>query len=172
MASTVPARRSASLISSPRGWALRAFFNWLRPQTSGAFLDLGSGKGRTLLEAARYGFKRVIGVEYSAQLNAIALQNIERYRSKVPADVVLESLCLDAAEYVFRNDETLIYLFNPFRPAGARESDRESCPLAAPAAQDRAVCILDCPSLKMLCVPRSRFPTSRTSRTAVLIFLC
>jgi tRNA G46 methylase TrmB len=40
------------------------------------FLDLGSGKGRTLLLASNYPFKRVIGVEYALDLHMAALKNI------------------------------------------------------------------------------------------------
>src|SRR5262245_54030407 len=36
------------------------------------FVDLGSGKGRAVLVASRFPFKRVMGVEYSKTLNEIA----------------------------------------------------------------------------------------------------
>src|ERR1700680_3118745 len=39
------------------------------------FVDYGSGMGRVLLMAARYPFRRVIGVEISAVLNEIARKN-------------------------------------------------------------------------------------------------
>src|ERR1019366_9273060 len=40
------------------------------------FIDLGSGKGRTLLMASAYPFRRIVGVELLAELDAIARQNI------------------------------------------------------------------------------------------------
>src|SRR5262249_19843200 len=40
------------------------------------FLDIGSGKGRVLLIAALFPFRRVIGVEHSALLNEIAENNV------------------------------------------------------------------------------------------------
>ena len=43
------------------------------------FIDLGSGKGRTLLMASAYPFRRIVGLELLAELNAIACQNIARY---------------------------------------------------------------------------------------------
>ncbi len=46
------------------------------------FVDLGSGKGRTLLMASEYPFRRIIGVEILVELNKIAQQNIVRYRSE------------------------------------------------------------------------------------------
>lgn len=41
------------------------------------FLDYGSGKGRALIMAAQYPFRRILGVEFSPQLSLIASQNIE-----------------------------------------------------------------------------------------------
>src|SRR5262249_27445537 len=41
------------------------------------FIDFGSGKGRALVLAARYGFERVIGVEFAPSLHEIAARNIE-----------------------------------------------------------------------------------------------
>jgi predicted RNA methylase len=48
-----------------------------------AFIDLGSGKGRTLLLAAEYPFERVIGVEYCPQLNEVARSNIPKLRLEI-----------------------------------------------------------------------------------------
>ena len=45
------------------------------------FVDLGSGKGRTLLIASEY-FKRVKGIEFSEKLCEIAKRNIMIYRKK------------------------------------------------------------------------------------------
>src|SRR5690349_2113077 len=40
------------------------------------FVDVGSGKGRVLLIAARFAFRKVVGLEQSSALNAIAADNI------------------------------------------------------------------------------------------------
>jgi tRNA1(Val) A37 N6-methylase TrmN6 len=47
------------------------------------FVDFGSGKWRAIFWAARYPFRRVIGVELSAQLNALARRNINRNRHRL-----------------------------------------------------------------------------------------
>ena len=44
------------------------------------FIDLGSGMGRMVLEAARYPFKRVIGVELVEQLHDLARANLASTR--------------------------------------------------------------------------------------------
>lgn len=77
------------------------------------FLDLGSGMGRAVyLAAARYKFKRVIGVEISPRLHAIAQQNIDANRHRLRAPV--ELVCSDAGSYDIPTDVTVVYLYNPF----------------------------------------------------------
>jgi hypothetical protein len=44
------------------------------------FVDLGAGKGRALFVASRFAFRKIIGVELSADLCAIARRNITTYR--------------------------------------------------------------------------------------------
>ncbi len=77
------------------------------------FLDLGSGKGRALVLAAEAGFRKVIGVEYAAELNDIAHTNIEKVRGKFPLTefVLTEG---DALTYEISEEVDVIYLFNPF----------------------------------------------------------
>ena len=41
-----------------------------------AFIDLGSGKGRTLLMASDYPFRRIVGIELLSSLHQIAQQNL------------------------------------------------------------------------------------------------
>ena len=78
------------------------------------FIDLGSGKGRTLLMASNYAFDRIIGVELLAELNAIAHDNIARYRGERQKCFALESHAGDAREFEFPAQPTILYLFNPF----------------------------------------------------------
>ncbi len=78
------------------------------------FVDLGSGKGRTLLMASRYPFRRIIGVELLPELNSIAQQNIGRYCSDQQKCFTIESHAGDAREFQFPAEATVLYLFNPF----------------------------------------------------------
>jgi tRNA G46 methylase TrmB len=47
------------------------------------FVDVGSGMGRVVLQAARYSFRKVIGVEISETLHGIAWENIDRNRQRL-----------------------------------------------------------------------------------------
>jgi SAM-dependent methyltransferase len=82
------------------------------------FIDLGSGKGRTLLMAADYPFRRIIGVELLPALNETAQDNIARYKGETQRCFDLQSICVDATEFSFPAEPTVLYLFNPFPEAG------------------------------------------------------
>jgi hypothetical protein len=49
------------------------------------FVDFGSGKGRALLLASEFPFRRVIGFEFAPELHAIATENLRKYR-RAPKD--------------------------------------------------------------------------------------
>jgi SAM-dependent methyltransferase len=85
------------------------------------FIDLGSGKGRTLLMASNYPFWRIIGVELLAELNAIAAQNIARYKSDQQKCFDIEARAGDARDFKFPAVPTVLYLFNPFPEHVLRE---------------------------------------------------
>jgi SAM-dependent methyltransferase len=85
-----------------------------------AFLDLGSGKGRTLLMASDYPFRRIVGVELLPALNQTAQDNLGKYRSESRKCFALESICADATGFPFPAEPTVLYLFNPFPESGLR----------------------------------------------------
>jgi hypothetical protein len=78
------------------------------------FLDLGSGKGRTLLMASDYPFRRIMGAEIIPELHAIALENLKRYRSDTQKCFSLETWLGDARQFPFPPEPMVVYLFNPF----------------------------------------------------------
>ena len=78
------------------------------------FIDLGSGKGRVLLLASQYAFKRIIGIEFSKKLHIIAENNLKIYKLKTQKDIAIELKCIDVKDYVFPNENCILYLFNPF----------------------------------------------------------
>lgn len=75
------------------------------------FVDLGTGKGRPLLVAARYGFRHVIGVEFAPELCAIARSNLA-----IMGIANGEVHAMDAAEYVFPQTDLVIFFYNSFGP--------------------------------------------------------
>lgn len=99
----------------PSGWM--ALGRILKPDDIAAddvFLDVGSGKGRVVLQAARYPFRRVIGVELVPELTEVAAGNLAAFRDRLKCrDVNL--VTSDALEYDVPDDVTVIFLYNPFR---------------------------------------------------------
>lgn len=85
------------------------------------FLDLGSGKGRTLLMASDYPFCRIVGVELLHSLHQIAQENLRLYKSESQKWSALESICADATAFPLPNDPLVIFLFNPFPESGMRK---------------------------------------------------
>ena len=78
------------------------------------FLDIGSGMGRMVLEATRYPFKRVIGVELAGELHSIAEENVRRMRRRARCGEI-ELVNSDILDYEVPDDVTFVYMFNPFR---------------------------------------------------------
>lgn len=80
------------------------------------FIDFGCGKGRVLVEAAMHPFRRVIGVEISAELAAVARENIDRVRPRLKCrDVTV--VVADVLAYEVPDDVTVVYFFDPFHGA-------------------------------------------------------
>lgn len=96
------------------------------------FLDIGSGKGRALLLASDRPFRRILGIELLPGLHRVARENIARYSSEAQRCFALESLCMDARDFDFPPDPSVLYLFNPLpEPALTAVLDRFAASLAS-----------------------------------------
>lgn len=78
------------------------------------FIDFGSGKGRAILLASDFPFKRIVGVEFSEELHLVAQDNIRRFHSDTCQCEHLESLCMDATVFPLPTDPLVCYFCNPF----------------------------------------------------------
>jgi hypothetical protein len=88
--------------------------------TQFTFVDIGSGKGRTLLMASEFPFRRIIGVELLAELHEIAKWNVASFSSAQQKCRTIECVCCDARDYEFPTEPLLLYLFNPLPPAAMK----------------------------------------------------
>ena len=79
-----------------------------------SFVDFGSGKGRVLLVAAEYPFKKVIGVEFSSALCETAVNNIARYRESSVNQLPIEVRCQDVRDFEIPDDAGFFYFYEPF----------------------------------------------------------
>jgi SAM-dependent methyltransferase len=78
------------------------------------FVDFGSGKGRALLLASHFPFKKIIGVEMTPQLNEIARKNIRIYKDKRRKCFDVESISSEATVFPIPVEKAVFYFFNPF----------------------------------------------------------
>ncbi|MEA2194344.1 MAG: hypothetical protein QOG42_778 [Solirubrobacteraceae bacterium] len=78
-----------------------------------AFIDYGAGKGRIVLQAARYPFGRVIGLEISERLAAVAERSISCNRERFTCPRV-QVVCADVLDFSVPDDITYAYFYNPF----------------------------------------------------------
>src|SRR5580693_5378051 len=82
------------------------------------FIDIGAGKGRTLLMAADYPFRRILGIELLPVLYRVSQKNLSSYKSDSQQCFAVEAMCEDARGFVFPIEPLVLYLFNPLPEAG------------------------------------------------------
>ena len=113
-----PNKQEAKDYIPTRGRAFRKLLDSLSLPKNSVFVDFGCGKGKLLLLASRYRFKRIVGIEFSPELAEIAKQNAARFetlsRERAIGTCSIEVVCCDAAEYKFRDNENVLFFFNPF----------------------------------------------------------
>jgi SAM-dependent methyltransferase len=84
------------------------------------FIDIGAGKGRGLLVASEYRFRKVIGVELNSSMTGIARHNIAHWTRTHAEDITapplapIEVVEQDALEFDLPATPTLLFLFHPF----------------------------------------------------------
>lgn len=79
------------------------------------FVDFGSGKGRALLLASELPFKKIIGIEFSPQLHAVAQSNIKKYASPTQLCNSLESINMDFTQFQIPLEPCVLYFLDPCR---------------------------------------------------------
>jgi SAM-dependent methyltransferase len=98
----------------PYGWSrLRRAMPRREVNADDVFLDVGSGMGRVVLQAAlHYPFRRVLGIEISAGLHEAALMNLAANASRLRCHVDLQHG--NALDFEIPDDVTVVFMYNPF----------------------------------------------------------
>jgi len=78
------------------------------------FVDFGSGKGLALLVASLYPFRRIVGVEFAADLHRTAVANIAAFRADGRRCFDVQSVHADAAEWQVPPEPLVCYFYEPF----------------------------------------------------------
>jgi hypothetical protein len=84
------------------------------PYESFTFVDFGSGKGLAVLLASNYPFRKIVGVEFAAELIEVAQTNLFKYRNPTQKCTDIEFICTDVTEYRLAAEPTVFYFCNPF----------------------------------------------------------
>lgn len=78
------------------------------------FVDFGCGKGAALIYASEFGFKKMIGVEFSPNLAKLASDNLQKFSIYNGGKVSFEIVNIDASQYNIPSEADCFYFFNPF----------------------------------------------------------
>ena len=84
------------------------------------FVDIGAGKGRAMLVASEFPFRKVLGVELNPGLAVVARKNVTRWIEAHAADPTAERIApielleQDALELELPQGPLLLFLFHPF----------------------------------------------------------
>ena len=79
-----------------------------------AFVDLGCGKGKAMLMASSFPFRRIVGVELADELHRAALANVSAYRSRHQVCREIEVRHGDATQFEFPAEPLVVFMYNPF----------------------------------------------------------
>lgn len=106
--------KHASIYQATNYYIIEKAFDFLKNEEAILpLVDYGSGKGRIMVVAAYYGFKKITGIDFSQSLCNEAEINIEKIKPLFPS-TDFEIICDDAVNYSIKNDDTLFFFFNPF----------------------------------------------------------
>lgn len=77
------------------------------------FVDLGCGKGRAMIVASEFGFRRIEGVELNENLINTAIDNCAKTMVELNIGIAFDQI--PAQERIYCDEPMVIFLFNPFK---------------------------------------------------------
>jgi SAM-dependent methyltransferase len=92
---------------------IRTALNALPPLGDCAFVDLGCGKGRPLLVASEYPFRRIVGVELTSSLVQDARKNVAIISQRFPERTAIQVEQQDAGQFVLPAGNAVVFIYNP-----------------------------------------------------------
>jgi len=80
------------------------------------YVDVGCGKGRTLMKGIKFGFKNLIGVEFVPSIAKQANENLQKAMDGLKLKAKCEIVCQDIRTFKYPDTNLVLYLYNPFDP--------------------------------------------------------
>lgn len=106
--------KHASIYQGTNYFLIEKAFDFLKSENANFHLvDFGCGKGRIMVVATYYGFKKITGLDFSQTLCNEAAMNIEKIKPLFPS-TDFDIICNDAVNYSINDDDTVFFFFNPF----------------------------------------------------------
>jgi len=78
------------------------------------YIDVGCGKGRTLIKGLKVGFKNLIGVEFIPSIAEQGVANVNNIIESWNLDTTCEIVCEDIRNFQYPETDLILYLYNPF----------------------------------------------------------
>lgn len=103
---------SLNYISIPYGHIVKMLNHLPLKKSNSVLLEYGCGKGRAVVCAAAYNYKKIIGIELSDFLITMGKDNIDKMKHRKTKSI--ELLQCDAQDYVVPPEVNIIYFYNPF----------------------------------------------------------
>ena len=92
---------------------LKKIFHLIPNKKKLNFVDIGCGKGKVLLIASLFGFKKISGIDIHQKLLKISKKNISIFQKTTKKKININLTRIDARHYNIENDN-VFYFFNPF----------------------------------------------------------
>jgi len=106
--------KHASIYQGTNYFIIEKAFQFLKNENANhEIVDFGCGKGRVLVIAAFYRFKKITGIDFAESLCREAELNLEKIKPVFP-ETNFQVICDDAVNYKIENDTNVFFFFNPF----------------------------------------------------------
>ena len=92
---------------------LKRIFSLIPNKKKLNFVDIGCGKGKVLLIASEFGFKKITGIDIMQKAFKISKKNISIFQKNKKKKIHINLIKIDARQYNIENDN-VFYFFNPF----------------------------------------------------------
>jgi hypothetical protein len=93
---------------------LRRLLGRIPLESRTAFVDFGSGRGRSLFVAHLCGFRAAVGVEFAAELCEQADENLRKFEASIGKKSGVSTVHMDAVDFEVESEHTVFYFNNPF----------------------------------------------------------
>jgi len=106
--------KHAEMYQGASYYLLEKVFDYMRTnKINSSMIDFGCGKGRAMVVAAAYGYKKVVGIDFASALCRVAWENINAVKENYP-ECEFHVMYEDVVNYEIDDNVNTFFFFNPF----------------------------------------------------------